>query len=118
MESVTVFDGDLKLGDSRNATMVFAQDFRMPRCALADRKLTVECSGVQILGDADQKEISSHRVYFDQLLLGRLDSDRGEFSILPPVDAGVHRVRVEVSTFPGFGLCDDFSLRRITFEYA
>ena len=31
-------------------------------------------------------------------------------------EAGVHRVAIHVSSFPGVGLCDDFTLRRVAFS--
>ncbi|MGV3719427.1 MAG: hypothetical protein ACO1SX_00840 [Actinomycetota bacterium] len=114
---IVVFSGELKMGDSAHATMVFAQDFRVPECALRARRMTVECAGVQILGAEPQKEISSHPVYLDHTLVGRLDSDAAEFTVLPPVDAGVHRVSIHVSPFPGAGFCDDFLLKKIVFSY-
>jgi hypothetical protein len=114
---IVVFDGKLKLGDSPDATMVFAQDFVASECALRKRRLTVECEGVQILGAEPQHEISSHAVYLDHTLVGRIDGDRAEFAVLPRVDAGTHRVSIHVSPFPGHGFCDDFTLRKIVFSY-
>jgi len=113
---VIVFEGELRMGDSRNATMVFAQDFRAEQCAGRRRELIVECDGVQILGQSNHLEVSSHMVYVDATMIGRIRSDRTLFATLPLVEAGVHRVRVEVSPFPGFGLCDDFTLKRIIFR--
>ncbi len=110
---ITVFEGELKMGDGKGATMVFAQDFRLMQCANDERRLTVECEGVEILGAAGVKEISSHAVYLDDLLIGRFRENRAVFTTLPPMDAGRHRVRVEVSTFPGLGFCDDFTLKRV-----
>ena len=112
---IIVFEGHLPMGDSKGATMLFAQDFRVEQCALQMKTLTIECEGVDILGQEDELAVSSHPVYFDHTLLGRLSQNRTEFTILPMVDAGVHRVRIEVSPYPGLGLCDDFTLRRITF---
>jgi hypothetical protein len=111
---IVIFEGELKLGDSKGATMVFAQDFRVVQCATGERKLTVECRGVEILGPELHKEISAHRVYLDHTLVGRLSADRAEFSVLPEIEAGVHRVAIHVSPFPGAGLCDDFLLKRVT----
>ena len=113
---IVIFDGQLPMGDSKNATMVFAQDFRVPECVLTERKLTVTCEGVQILGEERHREISSHPVYFDRVLVGRVSGDRAEFTTLPPVDAGLHRISIEVSPFPGSGLCDDFTLQRVVFS--
>jgi len=112
---IVIFDGELALGDSKAATMVWAQDFRVVQCALQERKLTIECSGIQILGPEEHHEISSHPVYLDNTLVGRLDRDRTELTLLPPVDAGTHRVSVHVSPFPGTGFCDDFTLKRVVF---
>ncbi len=112
---VTLFDGQLPMGDGKNATMLFGQDFRVPECVLTDRKLILICKGVQILGDESVREISSHPVYFDRVLIGRIGSDRTELTLLPPVDAGIHRITIEVSPFPGYSLCDDFILERIQF---
>jgi len=114
---ILVFSGELKMGDSPHATMVFAQDFRVPECALRARTLTIECVGVQILGAELQKEVSSHPVYLDHTLIGRLSGDTAEFTVLPPVDAGTHRVSIHVSPFPGAGFCDDFALKKILFSY-
>ena len=114
---IILFQGELPMGDSQGATMVFAQDFRIDQCAMNERKLTVECRGVEILGPKEHHEVSAHPVYLDQSLVGRLDTDRAEFTVLPLVEAGVHRVTIHVSPFPGFGLCDDFTLRRVTFTY-
>ena len=111
-----VFEGDLPMGDGKGATMVFAQDFRVEQCALQEKKLTVECKGVEILGEPEQKEISSHPVYLDHTLVGRLDANRMEFTTLPEVAAGVHRVEIHVSPFPGLGLCDDFTLKYVIFS--
>lgn len=113
---VVVFEGRLPMGDGKGATMLFAQDFELAQCGSGARKLTVECEGVQILGPAEHQEISSHLVYLDHTLVGRLRADRAEFSLLPAMDAGLHRVRVEVSAFPGFRFCDDFLLKRILFH--
>jgi hypothetical protein len=55
-------------------------------------------------------------VYLDYTLVGRIQADRTELTVLPDVEAGVHRVSVHVSPFPGQGLCDDFTLRRIVFS--
>lgn len=113
---IVIFDGLLSLGDSANATMVFAQDFRVMQCAVGERKLTIECSGIQILGPEEHQEISSHAVYVDQLLIGKLKDDRTELMLLPSMEAGTHRLAIHVSSFPGLGLCDDFTLRRIVFS--
>lgn len=112
---IVIFEGELKMGDSKNATMLFAQDFRVEQCALGERTLSVECDGVEILGTDAELEISSHAVYLDQTLVGRFDRDRKVFTLLPPVAAGIHRVAVHVSAYPGFGLCDDFVLKRVVF---
>jgi hypothetical protein len=48
-------------------------------------------------------------------MVGRLKQDRTELTLLPNVEAGVHRIAIHVSTFPGLGLCDDFVLRRVVF---
>ena len=111
-----VFEGALSLGDSKAATMAFAQDFRVGQCATGKRMLTVEASGVQILGPEEHREVSSHPVYLDNVLLGRLDADRKVFAVLPRVEAGMHRVSIHVSPFPGHGLCDDFTLKRVVFS--
>jgi hypothetical protein len=116
MAEIVVFEGSLPLGDSKNASMVFAQDFRVEQCALKERRLVVECAGVEILGPKEHQEISSHPVYLDHVLVGRLGGDRVEFSVLPAVDAGIHRVEIHVSAFPGFGLCDDFTVKRVVFS--
>lgn len=113
---IEIFRGDLKLGDSSNASMLFAQDFRLFQCAGKDRRLSVECEGVEILGPEQHKEISAHLVYLDHTLVGRLNGNAGEFTVLPEVEAGSHRVRIEVSPFPGSGLCDDFVLKRVVFS--
>lgn len=112
---IVIFDGELRLGDSRNASMVFAQDFRVEQCALGERNLTVECAGVEILGAPELHELSSHAVYLDHTPVGRLDADRATFTRLPPVEAGVHRIAIHVSPLPGLGVCDDFILKRIVF---
>jgi hypothetical protein len=112
---IVVFDGNLRLGDGRDATMVFAQDFRVEQCAVGERRLTVECDGVEILGREEVREVSSHAVYLDHTLVGRLDRDRTVFKILPAVAAGVHRVAIHVSPYPGLGVCDDFALKRVVF---
>src|SRR5439155_19756471 len=93
---VVIFDGALPMGDSKNTTMVFAQDFRVEQCALGERKIRIECAGVEILGTNEQHDVSSHAVYLDHLLLGRFDGDRAEFTVMPPLDAGVHRVAIHV----------------------
>ena len=85
---ITIFEGELKMGDSKDTTMVFAQDFRVVQCAGAERKLTVECAGVEILGPEVSREISSHLVYLDHTLVGRLAGNRAEFTILPEIEAG------------------------------
>jgi hypothetical protein len=114
---IDIFEGELKLGDSKDATMVWAQDFRVLQCALQQKKLVVECEGVQILVAAEeQREASSHAVYLDHTLVGRLTADRAEFTALPEVGAGPHRVAIHVSPFPGIGFCDDFALRKVTFS--
>jgi hypothetical protein len=113
---IVIFEGALSLGDSANATMVFAQDFRVMQCAAGERKLTIECRDIQILGPEEHQEISSHAVYLDHCMVGRLKHDRTELTILPDVEAGVHRLAIHVSTFPGLGLCDDFTLRRVVFS--
>jgi hypothetical protein len=113
---IVIFEGELALGDSKNTTMVFAQDFRVMQCAVGERKLTIECSDIQILGPEEHQEISSHAVYLDQCPVGRLKQDRTELTLLPEVEAGVHRVAIHVSPFPGLGLCDDFTLRRVVFS--
>jgi hypothetical protein len=113
---IVIFEGELPLGDGPAATMVFAHDFRLPQCAAGERKLTVECAGIEILGPEEHREISSHAVYLDHTLIGRLAKDRTEFTLLPPVEAGVHRVAVHVSAFPGLSFCDDFTLRRVVFS--
>jgi hypothetical protein len=113
---ITIFEGELKMGDGKGATMLFAQDFQVVQCAVGDRRLTVECSGVEILGPEAHREISAHAVYLDHTLVGRLSGDRAEFTILPEVAAGAHRVAIHVSPFPGAGLCDDFVLKRVEFE--
>jgi hypothetical protein len=113
---IVIFEGELPLGDSRNATMVFAHDFRVGQCALQEKKLMIECSGVEILGPEEHHEIASHPVYLDQTLVGRISQDRSEFMLLPVVEAGVHRVAIHVSPFPGLDLCDDFTLRRVVFS--
>jgi len=113
---LVIFQGEIKLGDGVNASMLFAQDFRLFQCAGKERRLTIECEGVEILGPELHKEVSSHPVYLDHTLVGRLGGNSGEFTILPEVEAGAHRVRVEVSPFPGTGLCDDFVLRRVVFS--
>jgi hypothetical protein len=76
----------------------------------------IECQGVQILGANAEHDVSSHAVYLDRLLLGRFDGDRAVFKVLPALEAGVHRVAIHVSSFPGVGLCDDFTLRRVVFS--
>jgi hypothetical protein len=43
---ITVFEGELKLGNGANATMVFAQDFRVIQCARMEKKLA-ERSGLR-----------------------------------------------------------------------
>jgi hypothetical protein len=113
---IVIFEGELRLGDSKNATMVFAQDFRVMQCALGERRLTLECTGVEILGPEEHHEVSSHPVYLNHVLVGRLDADRKEFTVLPAVEAGSHRVTVHVSPFPGPGVCDDFTLRKVVFH--
>ena len=113
---ITVFEGELTMGDGKGATMLFAQDFRVLQCALQEKKLTIECEGVQILGRAEQLEISSHAVYLDHTLVGRLSGNKAEFTLLPGVEAGPHRVQIHVSPYPGAGLCDDFTLRRVVFS--
>ncbi|MFN3652686.1 MAG: hypothetical protein ACK47B_24170 [Armatimonadota bacterium] len=113
---VTVFEGELRLGDSKDATMVFAQDFRVEQCALGDRRLRISCQGVEILGAELHKEIAAHPVYLDHTLLGRLTASEAEFTVLPVLDAGIHRVAIHVSPFHGFGVCDDFTLRKIVFH--
>ena len=113
---IDVFEGDLRMGDSKNATMVWAQDFQVMQCALQEKRLIIECEGVEILGREDQKEIASHAVYFDHTLLGRLSGNSVEFTLLPEVAAGSHRVAIHVSPFHGAGLCDDFVLKRVTFS--
>jgi hypothetical protein len=113
---IDIFEGELRMGDSKNATMVFAQDFRVEQCALQNKKLFVLCEGVEILGPEEHREISSHTVYLDHTLVGRLGGNAGEYKILPEVAAGAHRVEVHVSPFPGVGLCDDFVLKSITFS--
>ena len=110
---VTVFEGALRMGDGKDATMVFAQDFRLLQCANNERRLTVACEGVEILGPPEVKEISSHAVYLDDLCLGRISADHAVFPVLPALEAGRHRIRIEVSTYPGPGLCDDFTLKRV-----
>lgn len=114
---IDIFEGELRLGDSKNATMVWAQDFRVEQCALQQKKLVVECEGVEILVTAEeQREIASHAVYLDHTLVGRLSGNTGTFAVLPEVGAGPHRVAIHVSPFPGTGLCDDFVLRKVTFS--
>jgi hypothetical protein len=114
---VTVFEGEIKLGDSKEATMVWAQDFRVVQCALQEKKLTIECEGVEIRVTAEeQREISAHAVYLDHTLVGRLSGNGAEFTVLPEVAAGAHRVAIHVSPFPGTGLCDDFVLKRVVFS--
>jgi hypothetical protein len=113
---IIIFEGQLMLGDGKGATMVFAQDFRVPECAMGERKLSILCTGVEILGPKEHLEISSHLVYLDNTLLGRLAGDVIDFALLPAVEAGLHRVSIQVSPFPGFGLCDDFTLRRVAFQ--
>jgi hypothetical protein len=113
---IVIFEGELKMGDGVNATMVFAHDFRVEECALAERKLMIECAGVEILGPEEHQEISSHPVYLDHALVGRIGRDRTELRVLPVVEAGAHRVAIHVSPFPGLGLCDDFTLRRVVFS--
>ena len=113
---IVVFQGELKLGDGANASMLFAQDFRLFQCAGKDRRLTIECEGVEIFGPELHKDVSSHPVYLDHTLVGRLSGNSAEFTILPDMEAGAHRVRLEVSPFPGTGLCDDFLLRRVVFS--
>lgn len=110
-----IFEGEIRLGDSKNATMIWAQDFYVTQCAQKNKRLIVECSGVEILGREDQKEISSHTVYLDHTLVGRLNGNNIEFTVLPEVGAGPHRVTIHVSPYPGVGLCDDFILKRVTF---
>jgi hypothetical protein len=112
METV-IFEGNLALGDGKSATMVFAHDFRVEQCAVGERSLTVECAGVQILGPEEHREVSSHPVYLDNVLIGRLDADRKVFTVLPEIEAGLHRVSIHVSPFPGYSLCDDFTLERV-----
>jgi hypothetical protein len=114
---IIVFAGKLPMGDSQDTTMVFAQDFRIDECATKEKKLSVECAGVEILGPPEHHEVSSHPVYLDHTLVGRIDADKKEFSVLPTVEAGAHRVAIHVSPFPGFGLCDDFTLKRVVFSY-
>lgn len=111
-----IFAGELKLGDGAGATMAFAQDFRVSQCAAAPRRLLIECEGVEILGPELHKEVSAHPVYLDHTLVGRLSGNTAEFTVLPGVEAGTHRVTIQVSPFPGQGLCDDFTLRRIVFS--
>jgi hypothetical protein len=114
---IVIFEGEIKLGDSKNATMVWAQDFRVVQCALQEKRLLIECEGVEIRVTAeDQREISAHAVYLDHTLVGRLSGNTGEFKVLPEVGAGPHRVAIHVSPFPGTGLCDDFTLRRVVFS--
>jgi hypothetical protein len=113
---IVIFEGELPLGDGKGASMVFAHDFRVDQCAVGERKLVIECAGVEILGPREHREISSHPVYLDHTQVGRLDADRAEFRLLPAVEAGVHRVAIHVSAFPGVGLCDDFTLRRVVFS--
>ncbi|MCC2670985.1 MAG: hypothetical protein K0Q72_3456 [Armatimonadetes bacterium] len=112
---IVIFDGELRLGDSVGATMVFAQDFRVQQCAGAIRKLTILCAGVEILGAEDDKEVSAHSVYLDHTWVGRLTGNMAELTTLPSVEAGTHRVSIHVSPFPGFGVCDDFTLRKVVF---
>lgn len=112
---IVIFQGELRMGDGANASMLFAQDFRLFQCAQGERSLSIECEGVEILGPELHKEISSHLIYLDNTLVGRLSGNSGEFTILPAVEAGSHRVRLEVSPFPGTGLCDDFVLKRVVF---
>lgn len=110
---IVIFEGELAMGDSKNTTMVFAQDFRVLQCATGTRKLTIETDGVAILGAKEVLEASSHAVYLDHCLVGRMDSDKTELTALPDIEAGAHRVAIHVSTFPGSGLCDDFVLKRV-----
>ena len=113
---ILIFDGELKLGDSKDATMVWAQDFRVIQCALQEKKLTIEAEGVEIRVTAEeQKEVSSHAVYLDHTLVGRMAANVAEFTVLPEVGAGPHRVAIHVSPFPGSGLRDDFVLKRVVF---
>ena len=115
--TIDIFEGELRLGDSKSATMVWAQDFRIEQCALKQRKLAIECEGVEIRVTAeDQREISSHAVYPDHTPVGRLSGNGVVFTVLPEVAAGPHRVAIHVSPFPGVGLCDDFVLRKVTFS--
>ena len=107
----------MALGDGKAASMVWAQDFRVEQCALQQKKLLIECEGVQILVTAEeQREVSAHPVYLDHTLVGRLTGNTAEFTVLPEVGAGPHRVTIQVSPFPGTGLCDDFVLRKVTFS--
>jgi len=43
-------------------------------------------------------------------------SEGRRLTLLPDVEAGVHRIAIHVSPFPGLGLCDDFTLRRVVFR--
>ena len=112
---VIIFEGELRMGDSVGATMVYAQDFRLSQCAMKKKELLIETDGVQILGGAEQQRVSSHDVYFDHAHVGKIDSDRTLLTLLPEASAGPHRVSIHVSPFPGAGLCDDFVLKRVLF---
>ncbi len=118
MTEVTIFNGRLPMGDGLQSTMVFAQDFRLPQCILTERALLIQAEGVQVLGEAAAREVSGHTVWVDHVLIGRIYADRTELNMLPPLDAGVHRVTIQVSPYPGFSLCDDFILERVVLRAA
>jgi hypothetical protein len=113
---IVIFQGELRMGDSVDATMAFAQEFRLLQCATRNKKLTVEAEGVQILGTPETRDVASHSVFFDGLHVGKMSGDRTELTILPEAFAGPHRVEIRVSTLPGSGLCDDFILKRVAFS--
>ena len=97
----------------------FAVDHQLDRLAGAADDMVVSAEFVvRPLAEIaeEQREASSHAVYLDHTLVGRLGADRAEFTALPEVGAGPHRVAIHVSPFPGIGFCDDFVLRKVTFS--
>jgi len=113
---IIIFEGELKMGDSVGATMVYAQDFRIIQCAMMEKKLRIEAEGVQILGPKEHEDASSHSVYFDHTPVGKIKSDVTELTVLPEAGAGPHRLAIHVSPFPGPGFCDDFVLKKVVFS--
>lgn len=113
-----IFEGSLRMGDSKDATMVFAQDFEVSQRATGERELLIACEGVEILGRDEQLEAAAHPVHLDHTVVGRIRADDTRFKTLPVLGAGPHRVRIDVSPFHGHGFCDDFVLRRVVLKCA